>query len=423
MFVATKVLLRQIYWSQQKYACCNKRRVLSQETRVCRDKHVFVSTKLVATKMIFVAMIIPSLCCAGIGRGLVYAPSLIIVGMYFNRHRGLGVGLATAGVGAGTFVLPPLVEWLFQHFGFQGAFLIMGAVALNSCIVAALYRPLFVHRNIVLGGRIGCRDEEKALCSTARDEETKWKGPEGPEVEIINDTFPTLNTESRNSHENDSRKTESRSEVQKRKLSTGLQKSRTSRALKSAFSICFPTEVQKKDAPKRKLIEWSLLKNPAFLFYCFNICLFTAAFKSAFTFLPALAESQGMSPTDAAFLLSISGILDTFGRIMAGFILDIRCIRPFRPVLYNSVIFVITGVSFVSPYLKTFGGFAVLFGLYGMLTGTYASQKSVILVDILGQEKLSSSFGLMICFQGLGTCIGPPLSGISCRGFDFPDVS
>ena len=177
-----------------------------------------------------------------------YAPSLIIVGMYFNQHRGLGVGLATAGVGAGTFVFPPLVEWLFQHFGFQGAFLIMGAVALNSCIVAALYRPLFVHRNIVLGGRISCQDEEKVLCLTARDEETKQKGLEGPEVEIINDAFPTLNTESRNPHENNNQKTESRSEVQKRKLSTGLQKSRTSRALKSAFKICFPTEVQKKDA-------------------------------------------------------------------------------------------------------------------------------------------------------------------------------
>nr|KAG5689025.1 hypothetical protein BaRGS_030676 [Batillaria attramentaria] len=33
----------------------------------------------------------------GIGRGLSYAPGLIIVGMYFNRRRGLGVGLSTAG--------------------------------------------------------------------------------------------------------------------------------------------------------------------------------------------------------------------------------------------------------------------------------------------------------------------------------------
>lgn len=179
--------------------------------------------------------------------------------------------------------------------------------------------------------------------------------------------------------------------------------------------MCFPTEEVTKDAPKRKLIEWSLLKTPEFLFFCFSICLFTLAFKSAFTFLPALAESKGVSPSESAYLLSISGILDTIGRIMAGFILDIECIRPFRPIIYNGVIFVITGLSFLSPFMENFVQFAVLFGLYGMLTGTYVSQKSVILVDILGQEKLSSSFGLLIVFQGVGTFVGPPLSGEFAR--------
>lgn len=316
------------------------------------------------------------------------------------------MGLASAGVGFGTFVFPPLVEWLFQEYGFQGAFLILGAVAVNLCIAAALYRPLFVHRNIVLGSRKACgAEEEAALCSTAKDGESETKGPKGPEVEISFEAESHL-------HEND-RERAKPSEAHQQKATT-LRKSRTSNGLKAVLNICFPTEVRKKDAPKRKLIEWSLLKDPAFLFYCFSICLFTAAFKSAFTFLPALALSQGVSPTESAYLLSISGVLDTIGRIMAGFLLDIQCIRPLRPIVYNGVIFVIMGLSFVSPYLDTFVGFAVLFGLYGMLTGTYVSQKSVILVDILGQEKLTSSFGLLICFQGIGTFVGPPLSGTSC---------
>lgn len=190
------------------------------------------------------------------------------------------------------------------------------------------------------------------------------------------------------------------------------KKSRILNCVKSSFETCCPVEKQKKDAPKRKLIDWSLLKDPSFLFFCFSICLFTAAFKSAFTFLPALAVSKGIDKGESASLLSISGILDTIGRIMAGVVLDVECIRPLRPIVYNGVVFIIVVVSFTAPYVNTYVEFAVLFGLYGLLTGTYVSQKSVILVDILGEEKLSSSLGLMICFQGIGTFVGPPLSGL-----------
>ena len=112
---------------------------------------------------------IPS--ASGFGRGLTYAPGLIIVGMYFNRHRGLGVGLATAGVGAGTFVLPPLVDFLFEEFGLSGAFLVLGGLSLNFCVVAMLYRPLFVHRRIVLGarGRRGSVTADELLGKGARE--------------------------------------------------------------------------------------------------------------------------------------------------------------------------------------------------------------------------------------------------------------
>lgn len=90
---------------------------------------------------------------SGLGRGLAYAPGLILVGMYFNRLRGVAVGLSTAGVGAGTFLLPPVVEMLFETYGFFGAFFILGGIALHFFVVAFLYRPLFLHRKIVLTGR------------------------------------------------------------------------------------------------------------------------------------------------------------------------------------------------------------------------------------------------------------------------------
>ena len=158
-------------------------------------------------------------------------------------------------------------------------------------------------------------------------------------------------------------------------------------------------------------IELSLLKEPLFLIFCLSILLFTASFKAGFTFLPALVKSSGLSESNAALILSISGVFDTAGRIVTGFLFDFRKIKQFRGLIYNIILFAIAIVSFICPTVRSFAGFAILASVYGWLTGSYLSQKSVIIVDILGVEKLSSSLGLLVFFQGLGTLIGPPLSG------------
>jgi MFS family permease len=55
------------------------------------------------------------------------------VGYYFHKKRGRAVGIATSGVGFGTFVIPPIIEIVFKHYGFTGAFMIIGGITF-SCI-------------------------------------------------------------------------------------------------------------------------------------------------------------------------------------------------------------------------------------------------------------------------------------------------
>ena len=45
------------------------------------------------------------------------------------------------------------------------------------------------------------------------------------------------------------------------------------------------------------------------------------------------------------------------------------------------------------------------------LAGVYVSLTSVVLVDLLGLEMLTNSFGLLLMFQGIATLIGPPIAG------------
>jgi hypothetical protein len=39
------------------------------------------------------------------------------------------------------------------------------------------------------------------------------------------------------------------------------------------------------------------------------------------------------------------------------------------------------------------------------------SLTSIILVDLLGLENLSTTFGLISCFRGIASIIGPPIAG------------
>lgn len=42
---------------------------------------------------------------------------------------------------------------------------------------------------------------------------------------------------------------------------------------------------------------------------------------------------------------------------------------------------------------------------------TFASLRSIVVVDLLGLEKLTNAFGLLLLFQGVAAIFGAPLAG------------
>lgn len=72
----------------------------------------------------------------------------MMVGLYFNERRGLAVGVATSGVGFGSFGIPTLTDVLFEYYGFWGAFMVLGAFIMNLSVCGAMFRPLWLHWKI-----------------------------------------------------------------------------------------------------------------------------------------------------------------------------------------------------------------------------------------------------------------------------------
>lgn len=175
------------------------------------------------------------------------------------------------------------------------------------------------------------------------------------------------------------------------------------------------TKMFKSNVPKeerRPFLELSLLKDFPFLTLCLAILLFTMSMMSTFVFLPPLAKSKGVSQLQSAYLVSIMGASDSVARFTSGFLLDLKRVKPYRVLVYNGVMFGVGIVSMVMPSMHGFTSFAIISACYGVLAGTYVAQKSVVVVDFLGVEKMASSFGLLLGFQGIGSLVGPTISGM-----------
>ncbi|CAH1782265.1 unnamed protein product, partial [Owenia fusiformis] len=78
---------------------------------------------------------------SGIGSSLAYAPSIVLVGQYFDKRRALANGLAISGAGVGTFVMPLLMRFFLDVYSVEGTMIVLGGVVLNVCICGMLLRP------------------------------------------------------------------------------------------------------------------------------------------------------------------------------------------------------------------------------------------------------------------------------------------
>ncbi|XP_046582563.1 monocarboxylate transporter 14-like [Haliotis rubra] len=77
----------------------------------------------------------------GIGLGLMYLPSKVIVNQYMKKRRSLANGICSSGGGAGMMAFSTMFQMLHTAYGLRGMFLISGAVVLNAAVCGSLYRP------------------------------------------------------------------------------------------------------------------------------------------------------------------------------------------------------------------------------------------------------------------------------------------
>ena len=105
---------------------------------------------------------------------------------------------------------------------------------------------------------------------------------------------------------------------------------------------------------------------------------------------------------------SIAAISNIVGKLFTGWFSDLRQINSF--LVYNVFLF-LSGVSvLLFPFCTSFELYVVLVSAFGFFL-SFVLLETIVLVEILGLENLTSAYGLIMLFQGLASIIGAPIAG------------
>lgn len=70
----------------------------------------------------------------------------------------------------------------------------------------------------------------------------------------------------------------------------------------------------------------------------------------------------------------------------------------------------ISGISLsFLPMVTSYLGVSIICSIFGLSTGTYVGITAIVMADMLGPDKLTSSYGISLCVNGILQLIGPPI--------------
>lgn len=144
----------------------------------------------------------------------------------------------------------------------------------------------------------------------------------------------------------------------------------------------------------------------------FRLLYLSAVFASygywvPFVHLNPFALDIGLTPADAAILVSVLGASNTAGRVILGAIAD----RLGRRRIFQISMFVMGGSALAWTTIGGGGGLFSFTIVYGLFAGAFISLLPALTGDYFGVERLAGVMGLLNTGAAVGTLLGPPATG------------
>ncbi|XP_022088151.1 monocarboxylate transporter 12-like [Acanthaster planci] len=327
----------------------------------------------------------------GIGTGISYNSSIVVVSEYFNRRYKIAHALVYAGVGTGSMVVPPLLQILLEGYGWRGTMMVASAIAANTVSFAAVFRP-----------------------NKAPLRQKSSRQPDADQLELSVHVGMALTENPNEEITPDGSDTDSRSHPETPGELQAVQATHQARPSSQAGSIPLHSD-RKHSNPAINVLRRLFVSLGLRLFarsYRFALtCVIQLQFMFAFTgfvlYLVPYAQSLDMAPTGAAFLLSILGIGSLLGCLGNG-VLASRNMSTEHATMTSMVI---AGVSVMLVNLNSYAIFAVASFLHGFASGFDFTVTVVLIRSFVGLSNLAIGVGFSMIFLGAGTLLGPVFAG------------
>ncbi|XP_078427189.1 monocarboxylate transporter 7-like isoform X3 [Cetorhinus maximus] len=267
-----------------------------------------------------------------------------------------------------------------NHLGWKNCLLVIGALQLNIIVCGALLRPIVIRKT-----------EEKTVEPVDRAMETKYM-LENEEtcisIESVDSGVESLST--------------SCDHLEHSKKCT------TNNIHKENFQMLPDRKPKPQHQPK--LLDFSILKDKSFIFYTLFGLFATLGFFAPHLYVIPLSISLGVDEW-AAYMLSAMAIMEVFGRLSAGCVLNKQPIQKIYIELICTSLLSIVLLCF--PFTSGFWSLITCSMLYGFMFGSVASVHIPMLAedDVVGVEKMSSAVGIYTFVQSISGLAGPPLGG------------
>ncbi|MBU9443850.1 MFS transporter [Burkholderia multivorans] len=287
----------------------------------------------------------------GFGVGCAYVPAVGAVQRWFVRCRGFASGLAVAGIGVGTLVMPPLASALIAQVGWRGAYFALAVLA------------------VVLG----------AGMSLLIENDPRGRGllPDGDVTDPAADGA-SASVSARERHPC------------------------AGRAPSDAAPRRSATDVPGAGATVREAV----MSRPfASLYAACLVCSFGVFVP--FVHLVPYAVDHGVAPAAAVLLLGAIGVGSTAGRFFLGGLADRFGRRASLLAMFAGMAVALVAWAGAGT-VATLAAFALVFGVF---YGGWVAVLPAVVMDAFGGRNVSAIIGVLYTSVAFGTLIGPAAAG------------
>lgn len=179
----------------------------------------------------------------------------------------------------------------------------------------------------------------------------------------------------------------------------------------SSFSLrsIKSNKTTEEEVKRPNLFDISLLAHPIYLIILISNATNAISYTNFLILLPSYAKDLSLSKDQGSYLLSIVSAFDLVGRIGGSALSDMT---SFPKCWYFVCGLFISGISLsLIPVFIDFWPLAALCSVFGLASGTYVGITAIVMADMLGEERLQSTYGMGLFVNGVLQLIGPPICG------------